>query len=70
VHLNPNVKVLSRHTTRNDVLKIFKREKERFKELLHSVPGRIAFTSNCWTSLSTDGYISPTAHFINDNWCL
>jgi len=70
VYLNPDVKVLSRHTSRNDVLKMFKREKERLKEFLHYIPGRVAFTSDCWTSLNTDGCISLTAHFIDDNWCL
>ena len=36
VYLNSNVKVLSRHTTTNDVLKMFKREKERMKEFFQS----------------------------------
>jgi len=71
VYLNPNVKVLPRHTTRNNIFKMFKRENERLlKEFLHSIPGRVAFTSDCWTLLTIDGYISLTAHFIDDNWCL
>jgi len=46
------------------------REKERLKEFLHSIPIRVAFTLDCWTSLNTDGYISLNAHYIDDNWCL
>ena len=70
VYLNSDVKMLSRHTTRNDVLKMFKREKERMKDFFHYIPGRVAFTSDCWTSINTDGYISLTAHYIDESWSL
>ena len=63
----PDVKVRSRHITRNDVLKMSKRETERSKQLLHFAPGKTAFTSDCWTFLNTDDYISVTAHSIDDN---
>jgi len=49
---------------------MFKREKERLKESLHFVLGRVAFTSDCWTLLNADGYISLTAHYTDDSWCL
>jgi len=29
----------------------------------------IACTSDCWSSLSQDSYITVTAHMINDEWC-
>ena len=38
--------------------------------MLQSIPGRVALTSDCWTSVTTDGYISLTAHFVDQNWCL
>lgn len=45
-------------------------EKSKLYDLLRLVPGRIALTSDCWTSVTTDGYISLTAHFVDHNWCL
>uniref|UniRef100_A0A803LBQ1 Uncharacterized protein n=1 Tax=Chenopodium quinoa TaxID=63459 RepID=A0A803LBQ1_CHEQI len=43
-----------------DVLKMFKREKDKLKEELSVVKGRISLTSDCWTSITTDGYMSLT----------
>ena len=45
-------------------------EKSKLCDLLQLVPGRIALTPDCWTSVTTDGYISLTAHFVDHNWCL
>ena len=67
-YLNPDVKFVARNTTRNDVIKLFAREKEKLKLFLESFHGRISFTSNCWTSLNTDGFISLTADYIDNNW--
>ena len=47
--------------------KTYAREKERMKFMLQSAPGRICFTSDLWTSIVTDGYLSLTAHFIELN---
>ena len=69
-YLHPHVKVVSRYTIKADILKMFKREKQKVKETLSSVSGRIALTSDCWSSITTDGYLSLTAHFIDDSWCL
>ena len=60
----------SRHTTKNDMVKMYKREKERMKSVLTSVPGRVCLTSDLWTSIATDGYMCVTAHFIDANWVL
>ncbi|CAH1421591.1 unnamed protein product [Lactuca virosa] len=45
-------------------------EKTKLCDLLQLVPGRIALMSDCWTSMTTDGYISLTAHFVDHKWCL
>lgn len=68
--MHPEVKVVSRNTIKSDILQMYKREKAIVKETLKSVPGRIALTSDCWSSITTDGYLSLTAHFIDENWCL
>lgn len=38
--------------------------------MLESAPGRISLTSDCWSSVTMDGYISLTAHFIDKDWSL
>ena len=70
LYLNPDVKCVSRNTTGNDVVKLYAKEMENLKLFLESFPGRIAFTSDCWTSLNTDGFISLTAHYIDAKWVL
>ena len=54
----------------NHVLKMYKREKDKLKIVLGSLPGRICLTSDLWTSISTDGYVSLTAHYVDLNWKL
>ncbi|OWM74551.1 zinc finger BED domain-containing protein RICESLEEPER 2-like [Punica granatum] len=69
-YLRENVPVISRNTARADVLKVYKKEKSRVKSLLEEASGRICLTSDLWTSITTDGYLSLTAHFIDKNWIL
>uniref|UniRef100_A0A803MZQ8 BED-type domain-containing protein n=1 Tax=Chenopodium quinoa TaxID=63459 RepID=A0A803MZQ8_CHEQI len=69
-YINPDVKLVSRNTLKADVLKMFKREKDKLKEELSVVKGRISLTSDCWTSITTDGYMSLTAHFVDNQWNL
>ena len=69
-YLNLDVKFLSRNTSRNDLIKSFAREKVKLRVFLESFPRRIAFTSNCWASLNTDGFISLTAEYIDASWVL
>lgn len=33
-------------------------------------PSRICLTSDAWTSIVTDGYLSLTAHYVDSNWVL
>jgi hypothetical protein len=46
------------------------REKQKVKVMLNGCPGRICLTSDLWTSLTTDGYMCLTTHFIDKNWVL
>ncbi|KAL2924160.1 Zinc finger BED domain-containing protein RICESLEEPER 2 [Bienertia sinuspersici] len=69
-YLNPDLNIVSRNTIKADLIKKFKNEKMRVKEVLSVAPGRIAFTSDCWSSITTDGYMSFTAHFIDSEWRL
>lgn len=69
-YLHPDVKHITRNTIKADVLKMFKREKQKLRCELADIPGRISLTSDCWTSLVTDGYISFTAHYVDMSWTL
>ncbi|KAL5556060.1 hypothetical protein UlMin_038296 [Ulmus minor] len=69
-YLRPEVQLVSRNTIKSDCMKIHQKEKARMKSLLHAAPGRISITSDLWSSLISDGYMSLTAHFIDKNWKL
>lgn len=69
-YLNNKVQTISRNTYKADVIKSYAREKERIKCMLLSAPGRICFTSDLWTFIVTDGYLSLTTHFIDNDWNL
>ncbi|KAL4637861.1 hypothetical protein ACB092_03G107800 [Castanea dentata] len=69
-YLCVDVPNISRNTAKNDMVKMYKREKERMKSVLASVPGRVCLTFDLWTSIATDGYMCVTAHFIDANWVL
>jgi len=49
-------------------MKFYENDKERIKNILKDLPGKISFTTDCWTSPSTKSFMSITAHFINHNW--
>ncbi|XVF81897.1 hypothetical protein PTKIN_Ptkin15bG0192900 [Pterospermum kingtungense] len=61
---------ISRNTASSDILKLHKRKKTKLKMLLNETPGRICLTSDLWTSITTDGFICLTAHFVDKAWNL
>ena len=69
-YLCVDVPNISRNTIKNDLVKMYKREKERIKSMLTSALGRVCLTSDLWTSIATDGYMCITTHFIDANWVL
>ena len=68
LYLNPDVELISRNTLKADVLKIYKREKARLKEVLSKHSGRICLTSDLWTASTSQHYIVLTAHFVDHDW--
>ena len=58
----------SRNTAKADCLKIFERMKKKTKLELGRLTSRICLTSDVWTSGTTEGYISLTAHYIDEDW--
>ena len=66
--LNPDFKVISRNTLKSDIMRAYKEEKEKLKKLISSHEGRVAITSDMWTSTpQKKGYMAVTAHFIDDD---
>ena len=70
-YLNPDYKCYTRNTAAADVVKTWEKEKQKLKSELENIPSRICLTSDCWTaSVSGDGYIVLTAHYVDAKWVL
>lgn len=69
--LQPLFKGISRNTVKSDIMKIYKEAKENTMKLLSKNKSRIAITTDMWTaSHQNKGYMTVTAHFIDDSWTL
>ncbi|RYR48261.1 hypothetical protein Ahy_A07g034268 [Arachis hypogaea] len=69
-YISPTLGLITRNTLKEDVLKIYSREKEKLKSTLVTIPNRVCLTSDLWTSITTNGYLCLTAHFVDLNWKL
>ncbi|PON78816.1 Ribonuclease H-like domain containing protein [Parasponia andersonii] len=69
-YLYPAIQLVSRNTAKADTLKLYKKERALVKSMIEVAPGRVSFTSDLWTSLTSDGYLCLTCHYIDKNWCL
>ncbi|KAI3694988.1 hypothetical protein L1987_77975 [Smallanthus sonchifolius] len=68
--LHRDVKTITRNTAKADILKIYNREKAILKDKLQKITGRICLTSDLWSSITTDGFMALTAHYVDENWVL
>ncbi|XP_073730758.1 E3 SUMO-protein ligase ZBED1-like [Misgurnus anguillicaudatus] len=64
--LNPRYNFPSRVTVSNRIAKLYDCTTKSVKELLNN--RSVALTTDGWTSLHTDAYVTVTAHFISDDW--
>ena len=62
--------LVSRNTLKSDILAYYKCERKKLFAMLQCFSGRVCLTSDLWTSVATDGYITLTTHFITDDWVL
>ncbi|RYR49487.1 hypothetical protein Ahy_A07g035995 [Arachis hypogaea] len=69
-YISPTLGLITRNTLKEDVLKIYLREKEKFKSTLLAIPNRVCLISDLWTSITTEDYLYLTAHFVDLNWKL
>lgn len=68
--LYPTAKIPSADTIKSYISNFYKADKEKIQNILLDVPGKISFTTDCWTSPSIKSFLSITAHFINKDWVL
>ncbi|CAK8575215.1 unnamed protein product [Lathyrus sativus] len=66
--LQPQLTIPSRRTVARDCFQLFVDEKVRLKGYFKSDCNRVALTTDCWTSIQNLSYMTPTAHFINNDW--
>ena len=69
-YLNADVKFISRNTAAKDVYKFYQSETDILKKELANLPGRISFTSDLWTTITHEGYMCLTAHYVDRDWKL
>ena len=66
--LNPNYQVPSRKTVSHYVGMIYDEQKQMVQAQMRGCP--VALTTDMWTSVASDPYMTVTAHFITDSWVL
>ncbi|KAK9195942.1 hypothetical protein WN943_004070 [Citrus x changshan-huyou] len=69
-YLCDEVPNIYRNTAKVDVLKMHNREKIKIRSMLEEIPSRICITTDLRTSITTNGYLCLTAHFIDKGWNL
>jgi len=70
LYLYPKAKIPSRRVATLNVKKLYENGKQKLKQVLCKLPGRINLIVDVWTSCTTEGYIALTTHFVDNNWKL
>ena len=68
--LNNDAIIPTADTIKNKIVNFYETDKEKIKSILQTVPGKISFTTDAWTSPSFKSFLSLTAHFIDKDWKL
>ncbi|CAN1338929.1 Putative AC transposase [Linum perenne] len=69
--LQPLFNVPSRNILKRDVMRLYFDERAKIQRLIDSSKGRVAITTDMWTtSNQRKGYMAVTAHYIDNGWCL
>ena len=69
--LQPLFQVPCRNTIKKEILKVYECERSSLLKLIERLEGRVAITSDMWTSSNQKrGYMAVTAHYIDGNWTL
>ena len=67
--IEPEYKVPSRHTITARVEKMYAEKREQLKAHLVTAK-KVATTTDAWTSLTTESYVTVTCHYVGDDWDL
>ncbi|CAN1726011.1 Putative AC transposase [Linum perenne] len=69
--LQPSFRVPCRTTIRKEILNMYEAERVKVNKRIDDNIGRIAITTDMWTATTQKkGYMSVTAHYIDNNWRL
>jgi hypothetical protein len=68
--LNPRYTLPGRkYFSKTSIPKLFNETKQKIKsDLCLTRNNNVSITTDCWTSASSEPFITITAHYINDNW--
>ena len=66
---DPRYKVPDRHQIKIMVIQEFDKRRSNIGYDLRKIPGKIAFTTDMWTStLNSESYLGLTIHYIDQDW--
>ena len=68
--LDPQYQVPGRKNVKNVILKQFEKKRERIASFIKNILGKVALTTDIWSSLKFEGFLEITIHFIDENWVL
>ena len=68
--LDPQYQMPGRKNVKNVILKQFEKKRERIASFIKNIPGKVALTTDIWSSLKFEGFLGITIHFIDENWVL
>ena len=68
--LNLDFKPISKNIAKADCWNVFLSDKTNLKSILANVLGIICLTSDAWTVVTTQGYMTPTTHYVDVKWKL
>ena len=69
-NLQPNFRCPTRNTIKKDIVQVYEDEKLNLMKTLDKTGGRVAVTTDMWTSNQRKGYMVVTTHFIDSSWRL
>ncbi|KAI3804346.1 hypothetical protein L1987_25818 [Smallanthus sonchifolius] len=67
-YLQPDVNIITRNIVKSDLLKMYKREKEKVKNMLIESPERLCLTSDLWTSIANDGEYNNVEAYLHSTF--
>ena len=67
---NEDCRNIFKRMAKYDVMKKYEIEKEKLKQQLAKIHGRVCLTSDYWTACTNISYISLTAHYVDKDWML